>query len=184
MNKIFYSNSYLLLFSFHQDLITFWFIISCRYVIIYILGECMHSLCPLFYVLTFINHPFWLVWIQHTYHVIHFLKDWSLKFSKLRNLHWKIWMRENTDNQWRIWHLLKSYYPSIIHIILKNVPNRWIPLLTNNILLENFLNVSLDEKWPLMFILSIFFLTIAGYEMSKVLLWSIIVTNLSSPTIW
>ena len=55
-----------------------------------------------------------------------------------------------------------------------------ITLLSNKILLKNFLNDSLDEKWPIILILGIFFLTIVEYEPSKRLLWSIMLKTFSN----
>ena len=51
-----------------------------------------------------------------------FLKDWSLKFSKLRNRHekfkWgKVW-------KWRMWSLWKSYYHPMKHIFENKISKR------------------------------------------------------------
>ena len=53
-----------------------------------------------------------------------------------------------------------------------NFSNRWVTSLSKKILSEDFSNGILDEKWPIMMILEIFFLPIAGYKPAKGLFWS------------
>ena len=99
-----------------------------------------------------------------------FLKDWSLKTSKLRKLHRKIWMRKNTDNLKMT--NLKPLKELLYTLFETNFSNRWVTSLSMKILSEDFSNGILDEKWPIMMILEIFFLPIAGYKPAKGLFWS------------
>lgn len=48
--------------------------------------------------LYFIDHVFWLIQTPHIYHVIHFLKDRSLRFSKFAIPYQKIEIRKKTGN--------------------------------------------------------------------------------------
>ena len=87
----------------------------------------------------------------------------SLRFSKLRKLHWEIWVRKNTGNLKMkslkpLKELLYSYYSHF----LKKIPNRWGTLFFNKILLENVFNKIFREKWPIMLILDIFFSQLRG----------------------
>ena len=51
--------------------------------------------------------------------------------------------------------------------------------MSNKFLSKTLFNDILDEKWPIMLILGILYLTIAGYESRKGLLWSIMLETFS-----
>lgn len=145
----------------------------------YWISDLKCSVYAFFHILALFKSLFLACLDNHAYHVIHILKYWSLMISKLRKLHRKTWMRKNTDRQFENFEAFERVVILLLYSFFDFFKNRWVTLLSNKNLLENIFNGIIDEKWPIILILEVFFLIFAGYESSKILLGSIMLKSFS-----